>query len=133
MYGSKSLTKSEELGEDAPDADDVADTAGEDEEVEEGVDVGAIMREGIDYGSSDIEHSLGDEPVDGDEVHALQQGLEGDEHREAHDDEAGRLHIAVLLQPAETDDGARECGSPHKDEQAPAPPAGIAHGDKGYG
>lgn len=56
FYGSRNLAKSEELREDAPDADDMADAAGEDEEMEEGVDVRAVMRESIDDSTCDVEN-----------------------------------------------------------------------------
>ena len=111
----------------------MAYAAGEDEEMEDGVDKGAVVGDGIDDGSRDVEDAFGYQPVDGDEIHALQQGTEGHEHGEAHEDEADGLEVAVVFQPTEAGEGAGQGGAPHEEEETPSPPAGIAQGHEGDG
>ena len=98
----------------------MADGAGEDEEVEDGVHVFLLVQR-VEDGSRDVAHALGYNPDEGSGGDAVEQGFEGNEHREAHADEAEGLEVGVLLQADEADDGACQCTCPHEEEQRPAP------------
>lgn len=71
---------SEILHEDIPNADDVAEGAREDEEVENAVGVRSAGAYGIEDGSGNVHHALGDEPYYGSGGHTIQQRFEGNEH-----------------------------------------------------
>ena len=105
----------------------MADGAGEDEEVEDGVHVFLLVQR-VEDGSRDVAHALGYNPDEGSGGDAVEQGFEGNEHREAHADEAEGLEVGVLLQADEADDGACQCTCPHEEEQRPAPVTLFAQG-----
>ena len=84
--------------------------------------------ERIEDGSRDVADTLGHNPDDCRRRDAVNQRLEGDEHAEAHADEAEGLDVRVLLQADEADDGARYGTEPDKDEEPPAPVALLAQG-----
>ena len=124
---------SEILHEDVPDADDVAEGAGEDEEMEDAMGVGSAGTYGIEDGAGDVHHTLSDEPYHGSRAHTVHQRFEGYEHREAHEDVTHGFDVAVFLEVDETHDGAGYGAEPYETEQPPAPQACIAHGNEGDG
>ena len=113
-----------------PNANDVTNRTCEDEEMEHGMNVGTVVRKGVDDSTRDVTHTLGHEPPYGGRLDAIHEGPESYEAGEPHEHEARRLDVAVLAQAHKADDGARDGGEPHKAEQTPPPPAGIAHGDE---
>lgn len=88
--------------------------------MEHGVHVFRFIK-GIKYGACDITHALGDEPDDSRRRHRVHQRLEGHKDAQTHTHETERLHVRVLLQADETDDGADDGTGPHEYEQRPAP------------
>ena len=122
----------EVLHEDVPDGDDVADAAGEDEEMEDGVHVAAFVQT-VEQSAGDVADALGNDPYHGGGAHTGQQGLEGDEDGEAHEDETQGLDVAVVFQTYEAHGGAGDGGKPHEAEQYPSPHTVVAHGDEGDG
>ena len=121
------------MHENVPDADDVAEGAGEDEEMEDAVGVGAVGAYGIEHGAGDVHNAFGYEPAYGGGADALHQRAESYEDREAHKNVADGLEVAVLLEVDEADYGACYGAEPNETEEAPSPPACVAHGNKGDG
>ena len=121
------------LHKDVPDADDVAEAAGQDEEVEGAVGVGAVGAYCVEDGAGDVHHAFCDEPHDGGRTDASHQRLEGHEHRETHQHVAGGFHVAVLFQIGEAHHRAGNGAEPHETKQAPSPEACVAHGNQGDG
>ena len=115
------------LHEDVPDGDDVADAAGEDEEMEDGMHVFPFVQT-VEDGAGDIADAFADNPDEGCCWHTVDQGFEGYEYAEAHSDETKGLDVAVVLQFAEGDDGADDGAEPHEAEEGPAPVALFAQG-----
>ena len=87
-----------------PDGDDVADGAGEDEEMEHGMH--EPLAEAVEDGSGDVAHALGDDPRYGSRADGEEQRLEGDEHGETHEAEADGFEVAVVAQTDKGGDGA---------------------------
>ena len=102
-----------------PYGDDVADAACKDKEVKDGMHVTTLV-ETVENGTGDIEDTLGDNPYDGSGADRCQERLERHEDGKPHAHETEGLHIAVLLETAETDDGAGNGRQPHKAEESPA-------------
>ena len=103
----------------------MADGAREDKEMEHRVHVFLLM-EGVEHRTRDVADALGDEPDDGrcrDRVH---QRLEGHKDTQSHAHETEGLHVRVLLQPDEADDGARDGTGPDERKETPAPVALFA-------
>ncbi len=121
----------EVLHEDVPNGDDVADGAGEDEEMEHGMH--EPLAEAVEDGSGDVADALGDNPRDGSRADGEEQRLEGDEHGEAHEAEADGFEVAVVAQTDEGGDGAGYGCRPYEDEHRPAPRPLLAHGNEGDG
>lgn len=107
----------------------MADGAEEDEEMEDGVHVAAVV-ERVEDGSGDVADTLGDNPHHGGGGHAGQQGLERHEHRQPHQAEADGLYVAVVFQSDERGDGACDGRRPDEGEQGPAPGTLAAQGDE---
>ena len=103
-----------------PDGDDVAEAAGKDKEMEDGVHV-TLPVEGIEGGTGDIGDTLGDEPYHGGSGDRVEERFEGDEDAQSHADETERLDVRVLLEFDEADDGAGKGTGPYEDEKAPSP------------
>ena len=124
------VTMSSEVAhEDVPYGNEVADAAGEDKEMEDGVHV-ATTAKGVEQRAGDIAHTLGDDPDDRRRTHRIDQGLESDEHTHAHTNVYQRLQIAVGLELMEARDRAHDGAEPYKAEQRPAPIALMAQGDE---
>lgn len=120
---------SEVAHEDIPHGDEVADAAGEDEEMEDGVHV-ATATKGVEQRAGDITHTLGDDPDDRRRTHRIDQGLESDEHTHAHAYIYQRLQIAVGLEPMKARDRSHNGAEPYKAEQRPTPITLLAQGDE---
>ena len=105
----------------------MTDGTGKDEEVEDGVHVLALV-ERVEDSSRDVADTLGHNPDKGGGGDAVEQGLEGHQHTQAHADEAEGLQIGVFLQADEADDGTGQCTRPHEEEQRPAPVALFTQG-----
>ena len=103
----------------------MADGARKDEEVEDGVHVLPLVQR-VEHSARDVAHALSDNPREGGGRDAVEQGLQGDEHAQAHADEAEGLQVRVLLQPPQADDGAGDGTRPDEDKQRPAPVALLA-------
>ena len=105
----------------------MADAAGQDEEMEDGVHV-FLLVEGIEDGTRDVAYAFGDKPHDGSRRDGVHQRLEGHEHAQTHADETECLQIRVFLQSNETDNRSRDGTSPDKREEAPPPVALLPQG-----
>ena len=106
----------------------MADGAGEDEEVEDGVHEGTVV-ERVEQGSSDVADALGDNPGEGG-GDGVDEGLQGHEARKSHEDEAGSLQVAVLLEPRKAHHRAHDGARPDEGEEGPAPPSLLAQGNE---
>ena len=115
------------MHQDVPDGDDVADAAGEDEEMEDGMHIFPFVQT-VEDGASDIADAFADNPDEGCCWHTVDEGFEGYEYAEAHSDETECFDVAVVLQFAEGDDGADDGAEPHEAEEGPAPVALFAQG-----
>ena len=98
----------------------MADTAEEDEEVEDGVHI-FLLVEGIEDGTSDVGNTLSNKPYDGSSRDSIQQGFEGYQYTQAHADKTKRLDVRMLFQFDETDDRTNNGTCPNEDKQYPAP------------
>ena len=123
----REVTELQILHEDVPDGDDVADAAGEDEEMEDGMHVFPFVQT-VEDGAGDIADTFADNPDEGGGGYAVDEGFESDEYAEAHSDETECFDVAVVLQLAEGDDGADDGAEPHEAEEGPAPVALFAQG-----
>lgn len=112
-----------------PDGDDVAKAAGEHEEMEDGVHESAFV-ETVEDGTGYVADAFGDNPDDGRRAHGVDERAESDEDRQAHSHETGGLHVAVVFEPAEADDGSGDGREPYEREETPAPIALLAQGDE---
>lgn len=117
------------LHEHVPYGDDVANGAGEDEEMEYAVHVAALV-EAVEQGACDVEHALGHNPPYGGGTNVVYKRLECHEHAKAHAYVAHRLYVAVFPEPPETHNGACQRARPYKHKQAPAPQAFMPQGDE---
>lgn len=95
----------------------MTDTAGEHEEVEDGVHKAALAH-GVEDGTGDEADALGYNPDDSRRVYAVDEWLEGYEHAQSHRYVADGLQIAVSLQRREALYGARNGGSQMKAKSA---------------
>lgn len=128
---SQLLNSSLLIHQDSPHGDDVADGAGEDEEVEDAVHEGTIV-ERVEEGTRDVADALGNNPCKGG-WDGVDERFQGNKARKAHEDEAGGLEIAVFLEFAKTHDGAHDSTNPHESEESPTPVAYLTQGNEGDG
>ena len=105
---------------------------GEDEEMEHGVHV-LLLVQGIEHGTRNVTHALGNEPDDGCCRHGVHQGLESHEYTEAHAHETEGLEVGMLFQMDKADNGSCDGTSPDKDKEAPTPIALFAECHEGEG
>ena len=108
--------------QDIPYGDDMADAAGEDEEMKDAVHVFPLV-EAVEHGPRDIADAFGDNPRNGSRTNTVDQRLEGHEDAQPHSHEAAGLQIAVVLEPAETHHRAHYGTRPDEHEQSPSPSA----------
>lgn len=123
------MVSSRILHEHVPDGDDVAKAAGEHEEMEDGVHETAFV-EAIEDGAGYVADTFGDDPRDGRRAHGVDERAESDDDRQAHSHETDGLHVAVVAEVTEADDGADDGREPYEREEAPAPIALLAQGDE---
>lgn len=105
-----------------PYGDDVADAAGQDEEMENTMHV-TFLVERIEYRTGNIGHTFSNNPYHSSSRYGVDQWLECHKNRKAHAYEAKCLQIRMLLELDETDGGADYGTKPHKGEQRPSPVA----------
>ena len=117
------------LHEDVPDSDDVADAAGEDEEMEDGMHVFPFVQT-VEESACDIADTFADNPDEGCCWHTVDQGFEGYEYAETHSDETKSFHMTVVFQLAEGDDGADDGAQPYEAEERPSPIALFAQSNQ---
>ena len=87
----REVTELQILHEDVPDGDDVADAAGEDEEMEDGMHIFPFVQT-VEDGAGDVADTFADNPDEGGSGHAVDEGFESDEYAEAHSDETKSFH-----------------------------------------
>jgi len=102
-----------------PYGDDMAEGPHEDEEMEHGVHVFALVQ-GIENRPGDVADTFGYDPGDGSGTCRIQQRLEGKDDRKAHADEAEGFEIAVILEFTERGEGAGNGARPYEDEHPPS-------------
>lgn len=112
-----------------PDGDDVAEAAGEHEEMEDGMHETAFV-EAVEDGAGYVADAFSDYPCDGRRTHGVDERAESDEDRQAHSHETDGLHVAVVAEVAEADDGSGDGREPYEREETPAPIALLAQGDE---
>ena len=117
------------MHQDVPDGDDVADAAGEDEEMEDGMHIAPFV-ETVEEGTGDVADAFGYNPDEGCCWHTVDQGFEGDEDAETHSDETNGFNVTMVLQFAEGDDGADDGAEPHEAEERPSPIALFAQSNQ---
>ena len=108
-----------------PNGDDMAHTAGEDEEMEYAVHVFALVQT-VEHGTRDIANSLSDDPYHRSLAHIVYQWFESHEDAQSHTHETRRLQITVVLQSSETHHRAHDGTRPYKHEQSPSPSAVLS-------
>lgn len=86
----------------------MAKAAGEHEEMEDGVHESAFV-ETVEDGTGYVADAFGDNPDDGRRAHCVDERAESDDDRQAHSHETNCLHVAVVAEVAEADDGADDC------------------------
>lgn len=85
----------------------MTDAAGKYKKMEDGMHVTALV-EAVEDRSSNIEYALGNNPNDGSRADGFEQWLECNKNGKSHAHETKGLCMAVLFQPAETDNGASD-------------------------
>lgn len=120
---------SDKLHQNIPHGDNMAHTAEEYEEVKDRVHVFALML-GIEQGTRDVSHALGNDPYHGTCRHAIDQRFECYEHTQPHADVSQGLDVTVSFEMTERGDGSQDGTEPHENEQSPSPQALLAQGDE---
>lgn len=107
----------------------MADGAGEDEEMEDGVHEAALA-ETVKQGTGDVADAFGYYPYHGGRTDAMEKRTESHEHAQSHHHVADCLHVAMALQTHEALHGSGYCRHPDEDEERPAPIAILAQRHK---
>lgn len=89
----------------------MADGAGEDEEMEDGVHEAALA-ETVKQGTGDVADAFGYYPYHGGRTDAMEKRTESNEHAQTHHHVADCLHVAMALQTHETLHGFRLLPTP---------------------
>ena len=79
-----------------PNREDVAHGATQNEEVEDGMHIGAFVQR-VEQRSGNVTGPFTDNPTHGMRTHGIHQWLEGDQYDKSHQDIANRFQITVFL------------------------------------
>lgn len=107
----------------------MADGAGEDEEMEDGVHEAALA-ETVKQGTGDVADAFGYYPYHGGRTDAMEKRTESHEHAQSHHHVADCLYVAMALESHKALHGSGYCRHPDEDEEHPAPIAILAQRHK---
>lgn len=93
--GKRGWSSSRILQKHVPDGDDVAEAAGEHEEMEDRVHEAAFV-EAVEDGADYVADAFGDNPCYCRRANGVDERTESDDYRQAHGHETYGLHVAVV-------------------------------------